>query len=72
MTLWSLEIYDRIMIRLKTIEYKINVICYLSFLFLGLVIKRSYLAYLFVLITSKFFCYKIPCYLSNTAVLLGF
>ena len=31
MTLWSLETYGRIVVRLKTIKYKEDSFCYLSF-----------------------------------------
>ena len=31
MTLWSLKTYGRFVVRLKTIEYKKNFFCYLSF-----------------------------------------
>ena len=33
---------DRLVVRLKTIEYKINISCYLSFLPLSLAIESSY------------------------------
>lgn len=44
MTIWSFEIYDKIIVRLKTIEYKIDITYYLSFWPLGLAIERSYRA----------------------------
>ena len=40
-SLCSLKIYSEIVVRLKAIKYKINIICYLSSLFLGLAIKPS-------------------------------
>ena len=41
-TLWNLKIYSRIIVRLKTIKYKINITYYLSFLPLNLAIEPSY------------------------------
>ena len=45
MTLLSFKIYSRIVIRLKAIEYKIDIACYLSFLPSDLIIKPGFQAH---------------------------
>ena len=47
--------YNEIVVRLKTIKYKIDITCYLSFLLLDLAIKPSHQAYIFVSTISKSF-----------------
>ena len=41
-TLWSLETYSKIIIKLKTIKYKIDIAYYLAFLLISLAIKASH------------------------------
>ena len=42
MILWYFEIYNRIIIWLKAIKYKIDIVYNLSLLFLGLAIKPNH------------------------------
>lgn len=60
----------KIVVKSKIIKYNINIIFYLSFLLLSLVIKLSYWAHLSILIILESFYYKIPCYLSHDFKLL--
>ena len=70
--LYSLKIYNKIIIRLKTNKYKMNIAYYLFFLSLSLAIKRNHQAYWFILKISKFLYYKICYHFLNMVILLGF
>ena len=61
-----------IILKLKTIKYKIDIICYLFFLLSGLVINPSNQTYWFILIIFEFFYYKVFYYLPNIITLFSF
>ena len=72
MILSSLKMYGRIVVKLKSIKYKIDITCYLSFLFSDLAIMASYQDYWFVPTITECSCYRVPCHQPNIAILHGF